>query len=62
MGDLYTPEGADVAETATSRRQKIEIRGQNFKVSPTATISNIEDNVCGMDTPEGAGSVPSAHI
>ena len=41
----------DVAETATSRRQKLEVRCQNFKVSPMATFSNTDDNMCGMDTP-----------
>ena len=40
-----------MAETAASGRQKLEVRGQKFKVSPAATFSNTEDNVCGMDTP-----------
>ena len=46
-----TPFDLDVAEAATSRRQKLEIRYQNFKVSPAATYLNISNNACGMDTP-----------
>ena len=40
-----------MAESATSRRQKLEVRCQNFKVSPMAKFSNTEDNVCETDTP-----------
>ena len=44
-----------MAEAATSRGQILEVRSQKFKVSPAATVSNIEDNVCEMDTSGGNG-------
>ena len=41
----------DVAEMATSRIQKSEVRSQNFNVSPSVTDLNVGDNAGRMDAP-----------
>ena len=46
---------ADVAKAATSRIQKSDVRCQNFKVSPMATILKIMNNAGDLDTPVGSG-------
>ncbi len=40
-----------MAKAATSRKQKSEVRYQNFKVSPAATILKIMNNAGDLDTP-----------
>ena len=51
----------DVAKAATSRIQKSEVRCQNFKVSPMATILKIMNNAGDLDTSEfrTLGFIPS---
>ena len=39
-----------MAKAATSRKQKSEVRYQNFKVSPAATILKIMNNAGDLDT------------
>ena len=36
----------DAAEAATSRRQKLEVRGQNLEVSPSVTIFKLRIEYC----------------
>ncbi len=43
--------GEDVAKAATSRIQKSDVRCQNFKASPMATILKIMNNAGDLDTP-----------
>ena len=45
-------EDIDVAKAATSRIQKSEVRRQNFKASPMATILKIMNNAGDLDAPE----------
>ena len=52
----------DVAEAATSRKQRSDVRCQNFKVSPMATIFKTMNNVVEMATPKEASSLTSASI
>ncbi len=40
-----------MAKAATSRIQKSDVRCQNFKVSPMATIFKIMNNAGDLDTP-----------
>ena len=40
-----------MAEAATSRKQRSDVRNQNFKVSPMATIFKTMNNVGDLDTP-----------
>ena len=55
-------ERGDAAEAATSRKQRSDVRCQNFKVSPMATISKTMNNLGDLAAPKEASSLTSASI